>query len=498
MTPRSVSQYSIRQLLPSASFVGCGDILFRDVCCDSRQAGPGDLFVAVPGGQAHGNQFASQAMTAGANGILTDTPLAIPNAPQCVVSDVRRTYGWLCQYLAGQPANSLKTIGVTGTNGKTSVTWLLRAILNASGCRAGLLGTIECDDARNRPEPSRMTTPDPCQLARWLQRMARNRATHAVMEVSSHALHQKRIAGLTFQSVLMTNITHDHLDYHQTIEQYQSAKCSLVDYCHPDGQLIINADDPAIAQGLSRLNTTQIPITVGLSSHAQHRIWIDQMDLSGSRFRVKLLNQEMEFFIRRPGEFNVLNAAMAAVTASYHGCSEQQIAQTLAQCEFPPGRLQVIPNQLGIDCFVDYAHTPDAIEKILQTVRPLVAGELICVLGAGGNRDREKRPLMARAAAKADRVILTSDNPRRESPEQILQDLQAGLPADRTSDSIVADRKTAIDTAILESRPGDCVLILGKGHETVQEIGNTVLHFSDAEIARACCDSQLIASAIRA
>ncbi|WP_339749451.1 UDP-N-acetylmuramoyl-L-alanyl-D-glutamate--2,6-diaminopimelate ligase [uncultured Rubinisphaera sp.] len=477
---RPVTLHSIRQLLPSASFVGCGDIYFRDLTPHSDHCQHGDLFVAVPGSTCHGNDYANQAVLNGATGILTDMPCPDLNASQCVVSDVRRSYAWLCQYLRGKPAEALKTIGVTGTNGKTTITWLLRSILNASQKPAGLLGTIQYDDSRNTPVTSNMTTPDAKVLAEWLQRMAIAGASHAVMEVSSHALDQKRIAGISLNTSIITNITQDHLDYHPDFDNYRSTKAMIADYTQPEGQLIINGDDPNIRRALERYRCVHKPITVGFDDQSDHWIQLESMDQSGSQFQLNLPGHVVSIYVPRPGKFNVMNAALAAVTANYHGCSNEQIISGIENATLPPGRLQQICPDHPVHCFVDYAHTPDAIENVISTMKQLVEGKLICLFGAGGNRDRSKRSLMTQAALRADRIILTADNSRQESTQQILDDLISGFPQGRFADCIEPDRRTAIRWAIEQAEPGDCVLILGRGHELNQIIGDQSIPFDDA------------------
>ncbi len=481
-----ISQFSIRQLLPSASFVGCGDIQFRDVCIHSARCKPGDLFIAMSGTIHHGCDFVEDAMSRGARGVLTDTPLSCVNAPQCIVSDVRRTYGWLCQYLQGQPGNDLNLIGVTGTNGKTSITWLLRSILRASGKQPGLLGTVENDDSRNLPCPSAMTTQDPANLAHWLRQIRDAGGTHAVLEVSSHALSQKRLAGIQLQTAIISNITQDHLDYHGSLDEYCSVKGLIADYCKFDGHLIINGDDPRIRQSLACRRTTISPITVGFGGSCEYRIEITSENEQGSQFLLRGEDCELLIAISIPGRFNIFNAALAAVAALKQGCSPQQIQQGLRTAAWPPGRLQRVETGQPFSCFVDYAHTPDAIENIIETMRPHVSGRLICVFGAGGNRDRSKRPLMTQAALAADVVVLTADNPRHEPQVQIFNDLLSGFPEGEEADLLEADRRSAIAWAVGHAEPGDCVLILGKGHETTQQVGDSTQTFDDvAEVQNA-------------
>ncbi len=478
-TPSTLNLHSIRSLLPSASFVGCGDLLFRRICSDSRQCEPGTLFVAIAGSRHDGHHYIQEALSRGACGVLTSVPLSSIDAPQCIVSDVRRCYSWLCQYLAGQPAKSLDVLGITGTNGKTTIAWMLRSILKAASKKPGLLGTIEYDDSTTAPQEATMTTPDANVIAHWLVQMNKQQASHAVMEVSSHALEQKRIAGLSLRSAILSNITHDHLDYHGDMKSYMLAKSMIQDYCQADADFIINGDDPLIQQALEMRCSRFEPISVGFSEHNQFRISICEQTSDHSRFEFSCDSTGMELFVPVPGRHNIINAALAAATAMKLGIETRDIQSGIEQGTMPPGRMQRVSLGQRFDCFIDYAHTPDAIENIIRAMKSVTTGRLICLFGAGGNRDREKRPLMGRAAQRADMIILTSDNSREESTGRIIDDICKGFTDNRKADLIEHNRKAAIQWAIHAAQPGDCLLILGKGHETGQEIDGVVHPFDD-------------------
>lgn len=492
----AASSHSIRQLLPSASFVGCGDLLFRNISSHSKKCEPGTLFVALAGKNENGHDYIQEAVSRGACGVLTSIPLVGIDVPQCVVSDVRRCYGWLCQYLAGQPANSLELLGVTGTNGKTTISWMLRSILNSASKKTGLLGTIENDDCSNKPASSPMTTPDAREIAKWLLQMTRHNASHAVLEVSSHALEQKRIAGLSLRSAILSNITHDHLDYHGDLKSYMLAKSMIQDFCKADADFVINGDDPLIQEALKLRSCCIEPVTVGFSDSNQYQISILEQSSRRSRFQICWDSDILELSVPLPGKHNVVNAALALVTASRLGCSHEEIVSGIEQGQVPCGRMESIDLGQNFDCFVDYAHTPDAIRNVIRSMKPVVAGRVICLFGAGGNRDREKRPLMAQAARQADVVVLTGDNSREEPVDQIFKDICSGFPKGSGPDYQDEDRANAIAWAIDNAQPGDCVLLLGKGHETEQEIFGTVHRFDDREQARIALTRRLAKSCL--
>lgn len=483
------SWHSLRQLIPSASYVNCGNISFREVATHAEHCGPGVLFVPLAGSLHLQAEFLKSAAQRGVSGILTDFPLPDLPVPQGIVRDVRHAHGWLVHGMAQYPSKQLETVGVTGTNGKTTITWMLRSIWKAAGIQAGLLGTIEYDDGVLPPSSATLTTPAAATLAEWMQRMVRQGTSRLAMEVSSHALQQQRLAGVALAAAVFTNVTQDHLDYHGTFEAYLAAKLRLLDYLKPGAPVVLNGDDPTLRGILTDIQENYPCRTVGFTPENDVRIHVKELRLNGSTFEIHAADFRLLLEIPVPGAHNLMNAALAATLACELGLSSAAIQQGLRWLAPPPGRMQrVSREECPFDCFVDYAHTPDAIRQVLSSLRPLVTGRLICVFGAGGGRDREKRPEMARAALLADLIVLTSDNSRNEPTEQILRDITAGFPASRTPDRIAQDRAEAIDWAIQQAQPGDCVLILGKGHETGQQIGLETIEFNDVQQTQASID----------
>lgn len=475
-----------------------------DLTEDSRTAVPGSLFVARRGLTVDGRRFAAQAAAAGAVAVLTDDPAALGELPAgcCVlVSDnVPAAAAELAERMFGNPSTTLHLIGVTGTNGKSTVAHLVHRVLNAAGLRCGLIGTIEIDDGRERV-PAAMTTPGSIEISRTLESMVEAGCEAAVMEVSSHALHQQRVAALRFDVGVFTNLTGDHLDYHGTMEAYAAAKRMLFEQVRRTGGLsIINIDDehgPSMAIG--RYQTCTVngqPDADWSASIATQRPEGMELDVRGPGFafrrRVELI-----------GVHNAMNAlqALAAASAVLDGADRaHQLADAITLVGPPAGRLERVSTAAdGITVLVDYAHTDDALDHALRAVRAIVpeGAKLTVVFGCGGDRDRHKRPRMgAAAASQADRIIITSDNPRSEPPSRIIDDIVAGIAQDRRAAlSVHVDRGRAIAEAVRNAAPGDVVLIAGKGHETDQvaadETGRLCrTPFDDREVARAALRSR--------
>lgn len=477
-----LNNYVLRELIPQASYVGNANIVFRDIATHSRSCNRQTLFVALSGSHREEGAYLRQAAAQGAAGILTDFPLSDLATPQCIVPNVRRTYGLLCQSLAGRPAERLRTFGVTGTNGKTTVTWMLRSIVKAANENCGLLGTIEYSDGCHTPELATLTTPDAAVTAQWMRRMVQAGATAAAIEVSSHAIDQDRLSGVSLAGGIITNITHDHLDYHGSLSKYAEVKARIANLLQDDAPLVVNGDDCNIRNLLPHLPPETI--TVGFDKRNSYRIEIQEQTLQGTAFRLSPGPEGAVLRCPVPGRHNVYNAAFAAVLAQAAGYSLESISAGLASLVPPPGRLQPVETCQPFSCFVDYAHTPDAIAQTLQSLRSVTKGRLICLFGAGGERDREKRPRMARAAEQADIVVLTADNSRREPTAQILEEIQAGFSDAAPEVFVNADRSQAIQLAVKLAEPGDCVLILGKGHEKTQEIAGQRRDFDD--VAEVC------------
>lgn len=456
---------------------------------DSRSVHPGACFVAVRGIACDGHDFVPAAIAAGAAAIVVDRDGPAPSGVAVVrVADTRSTLAKLASAffgLCGGADPTLRIIGVTGTNGKTTVAWLLRSILQAAHHRTAMLGTVEYDLVGER-RPSPLTTPGSIELCRNLAAARAAGATHAVLEVSSHALDQRRCDGLTFAAGVFTNLSGDHLDYHNTMEAYFSAKRRLFEMLAPSAVAVVNVDDP-MGELLVNSTTAQV-VSYGIDSpRAEVRADIEGMDRCGTEFVLR--GRAMELSIRTPliGRHNGLNALAASATAEALGVPPEAIRSGLENVSVVPGRLQrAEPPGWPFSVFIDYAHTDDALGNVLRTLRPLTTGTLRCVFGCGGDRDRTKRPRMAAVVGKlADVAYVTSDNPRTEEPHTIIDEILHGFSPSHVCRIVVdVDRKRAIKAALVDSEAGDTVLIAGKGHEKYQLVGDRVLPFDDVEVAR--------------
>ncbi len=488
---RQPGSVALRGLIPSASFVGCAEIIVSSVAAHSDECTPGCLFATLPGSRTHGKHFIPQALQRGAAAILTDFPLADVSLPQCIVSDVPKAYGQICHGMYGHPSRRMGIAGVTGTNGKTTTTWILRSLLEHAARPTGLMGTIENTDGVDS-EPSVLTTPDAMSLARHLAAMRDRETKYAVLELSSHALDQSRPAGVGLDVAIVTNITHDHLDYHKSLDAYIAAKTKIIDHIKPGGILILNADDLYWQKLLPDQDRRVRVLTYGCSDDSDVSVEIIEMSSTGSRFRLHYGVERIECETSLIGRHNILNCAAAACGAIHMGLMTEEISAGIKACGPVPGRMEAVECGQDFQVFVDYAHTDDAITHALSTVRHITPGRTILVCGAGGDRDRTKRPAMGQAAAAADHVIFTSDNPRSESPESIIEDMLAGFSATHTEPEIEVCRENAIQSAIRQAQAGDTILVTGKGHEKYQFIGDLSLPFDDVAVCR-----KLIQQAIR-
>ena len=474
---------SLRRLFPRASFVGCADVRVVRATERSDECTPDTLFAAIPGHRVNGERYAADAIGRGATSLLVEQPLADVAVPQCIVRNARRSYSQLCAELAGRPSAQLHLSAVTGTNGKTTVTWILRSILEAAGKQAGLLGTIEYSDGINS-EPATLTTPDSSRLSTSLRDMLLSRTTHAAIELSSHALHQDRCVGTYLDAAIVTNVTQDHFDYHGDAQSYLNSKARIVEHIKPDGVLIVNADNVGSSSiGQQAADRTRI-VTYGIETPADVTAEILEETTEHSRFVVRVADERIEVRSALVGRHNISNCLAAAATAFSANIPISAIADGIEKLTCVPGRLERVDVGQPFDLFVDYAHTDDALRRVIDGLKRITARRVICVFGAGGDRDSSKRPLLGRAASLADVAIVTSDNPRSEDPAKIVQEIIRGFPSTVSRPLIELDRADAIRRAVEIAEPGDCVVIAGKGHETEQIIGSERLAFNDRDVAR--------------
>ena len=463
------------------------------VTYDSREAGPGTVFVALRGTKMDGTRFAAQALAKGAVAVVAEAP-APPGttAPWVQVENARETLAALAAAIARDPSDQLVLVGITGTNGKTTTSYLLSAMFEAAGTRCGRIGTIGYRIGDREVDASR-TTPEAPDLQRMLREMVDAGCGACVMEVSSHALALHRVDHLRFSAAAFTNLTRDHLDFHGSMDAYFAAKRRLFEML-PEGAVgIINADDRRAAELAA---ASRRPVTYAIDAAADVRPGPLTFSLDGLSFDIRTPRGTLHAkspLVGRPNAYNILAASAAAMALDLPFSA---IEKGISRLEHVPGRFQVVSGG-GDDVrvIVDYAHTDDALKNLLETARPLATGRVITVFGCGGDRDRTKRPLMGAVAARlSDLVIVTSDNPRSEEPSRIIEEIQRGIvtPADRlgargakgTPSIALVDRREAIERALKEARAGDLVLIAGKGHEKYQVIGGTTFPFDDAAVAR--------------
>ncbi len=455
-----------------------GGVEATGIACDSRAVRPGDLFVAVSGEKIDGHRFITDALEAGAVAVVGERRpdrIGYP-VPFIEVPNSRLALGHLSAAFYHHPSRVVSVTGITGTKGKTTTAWILASIFEAAGRRAGLFGTV-LNRIGEEMIPAGNTTPGPLELAAYLRRLADRGGTHAVMEVSSHGIVQNRVAGIEFRCGIFTNIAPEHLDYHGTMERYLDAKATFFEGLGLDAVAILPRHEPASRIIAARTTARILWYGTGLEDGVERLANTDQ----GLSFILK----GTQLYSRLWGEHNLHNLLAAVEAAHALGFDREVIARGIESAVPPPGRLEEIPNQFGMRVFVDYAHTDGALETVLRSLRAITPGRIITVFGCGGDRDRQKRPRMGRICERlADRIVITSDNPRNEDPYRILDEIASGL--DRPFEAaIVPDRREAICLAILMAKPLDTVLIAGKGHETYQEICGRRYHFDDREEARA-------------
>jgi UDP-N-acetylmuramoyl-L-alanyl-D-glutamate--2,6-diaminopimelate ligase len=473
----------LRELDPRFNFTGIADVEIGGVCEDSRRLQAGDVFVARTGRKDDGARFIAQAIERGAAAVIAAAPAIDCPATQVVVPDPGAITAMLGHIFYRHPSRSIRAIAVTGTNGKTTTTYVLRHVLNKVDVRCGLIGTVETDDGRNRREAT-MTTPGAIELARLLAAIRDNGCGACAMETSSHALDQGRVDGIRFAGAAFTNLTRDHMDYHGNMENYAAAKAKLFEMLDEDAIAVVNAEDGWSARMVAGCKARVVRF--GFGAEADYSARDIAMTSQGSRFILHTPDGSAEVGLGMIGRHNIANAiTAAALLGEVFRLTVHQIAAGLQDAQGAPGRLQAVRCGQSFAVLVDYAHTDDALEKVLTALRPLTRGKLRVMFGCGGDRDRTKRPLMARVAQRlADVVYVTSDNPRTEKPGDIIEQIVAGFeqPAGK-SVIIQPDRRAAIVNILEDAKGGDVVLLAGKGHENYQVVGHVKHHFDDVEEA---------------
>jgi UDP-N-acetylmuramoyl-L-alanyl-D-glutamate--2,6-diaminopimelate ligase len=450
---------------------------------DSRKVTRGSLFVAVKGHETDGHEFINKAVAAGASAVICQTLPEDRNKGVCWIktSDSAKALGFAASNFFGNPSSSLKLVGVTGTNGKTTIASVLYKMFLGLGYKCGLFSTV-CNYINEKELPATHTTPDPVQLNSLLAAMVAAGCDYAFMEVSSHSAHQQRIAGLKFAGGIFTNLTHDHLDYHKTFDNYLAAKKSFFDSLPVDAFALVNIDD---RNGRVMLqNCKAHHYTFSVRTMADYRCGILEQGFEGMGLKI----QGEEVWTRFIGDFNASNLLAVYAASELLGATKKEILTILSDLQSVSGRLEVVKSPAGISGIVDYAHTPDALLNVIDTINKIREGgvQLITVVGAGGDRDKTKRPIMAAISAEGStKLILTSDNPRTEDPEKILDDMEAGITPDLKRKTLrITDRREAIKTAVMLASKGDVILVAGKGHETYQDVMGVKHHFDDREELR--------------
>lgn len=451
------------------------DIEIMGITCDSRRVDKGWVFVCIRGSSADGHRFAPQAEKAGAALIVAEEDTGCSR--QLIVPSTRLAWAIICSNWFNNPASRLKLVGVTGTNGKTSTTYMIKSLLESCGYRVGLVGTIQ-NMIGDRVLPASHTTPDPYDLHSLFALMVAEGCTHAVMEVSSHALDQDRVAGITYDTAIFTNLTQDHLDYHKTMENYLESKKKLFKQAKC---AIVNLDDPwtpKLVDGLS------CPVVT-------YSAYKDEADYTAKNIRPKPDGVDFELVgtgaigrirLPIPGMFSVYNALAAAAGALSLGIQFDKVTESLSKVKGIKGRAEIVPTGRDFTVVIDYAHTPDGLEKICKTMKECCHGRLVTLFGCGGDRDRTKRPIMGKIASEiSDFVIITSDNPRTENPGAIIEDILQGVP-EKTKYKVIENRIEAIHWAIENAQPGDTILLAGKGHETYQILADRTIHLDEREV----------------
>lgn len=490
---RIITPIKIKKLLKNITVQairGPKDIEITGLTSNSKMVAPGNLFIAKKGLTVDGARFIPDAIAAGASAILTDLydPF-YPNTTQIIHSDIAAIEAKIAKEFYSDPSNQLFLVGITGTNGKTTIAYIVHYLLNKVGERCGLIGTVECIVGQH-VFPSGQTTPDLLQNYKLFHDMVARGCKGCVMEVSSHALDQRRVESIEFDVAVFTNLTQDHLDYHRTMNEYGKAKAKLFTSLKKGRKkfpkiAVVNADSPYCEQILADYSGECI--RYGIDQTCDLRATGISLTPSGMKFDVSYRGQIEKFTSPLIGRYNVYNILAATGVGVAHGLGLNEIAEVLKDFSKVPGRLERVPNSIGLNIFVDYAHTEDALANVLMTLQELKRGRLITVFGCGGDRDKSKRPKMgAIVETFSDLSIVTSDNPRSENPEEIIRSILTGLKNPGQA-LVLVDREDAINKAIQVAKPEDIVLIAGKGHENYQIISHKIVNFDDRSVAIAAC-----------
>ena len=469
------------ELLDGVSLTGGSasqEMEISSISCDTRDIRPGALFVALPGGKTDGHLYISAALDRGASAVLCQRPPDAPG-PWLTTEDTRLALALISANWFGRPGDAMALIAVTGTNGKTTTTSLIKELLErAAGAKVGLIGTNR-NMIGDVELPAHRTTPDSYELQSLLRRMADEGCTHVVMEASSHALAQRRTAGLAFDVGVFTNLTQDHLDYHHTMEEYRAAKGLLFDQCR---RAVLNLDDEA---GRWYLDRVGCPVFTYSENRSQAGLTARNIRLFPGHVEFEALVQGdiSRVHLPIPGGFSIYNALAALAAGLCLGLELEPMAQAMPAVRGVKGRVEVVPVPRAYTVIIDYAHSPNALENILTTARDFTAGRLFCLFGCGGDRDRSKRPIMGAIAEElADVAVVTSDNPRTEDPQSINDEILAGMSGNAAARHVEPDRRAAIAWALSQGRPGDVIVLAGKGHEVYQEVDGVQHHLDEREV----------------
>lgn len=455
---------------------------------DSKQLKPGGLFFAIKGTKLNGQNFIDEAIERGAVAVVSeDDFITYKNVCKVKVNDVRKSCAVVADNFYQHPSQKLNVIGITGTNGKTTTLHLIEAVLRQTGKNCGTIGTISYNVGA-RSIPATNTTPSAIMIQMFLHEMVKVQIPYCVMEVSSHSLHQFRVDGIIYKSAIFTNLSSEHLDYHQDIREYFAAKRRLFEMLKEESQAIVNADDPFAKQIIEA--TRAKVLTYGIKAPADLIACEIKSSIRGSSFKVKTPKGTLDLKTALIGEYNIYNILAAVSLAVSEGIDFEYIQEAVQNFKGTPGRLQKIDCGQDFSVFIDYAHTDDALAKVLGALKKLTKKRIIAVFGCGGDRDKTKRPRMGRVAAElADFLVITSDNPRSEDPRSIIEEIVKGLPDGFKKYKIFLDRKKAIETSLEMAEDGDMVLIAGKGHESYQILKDTVVTFEDGKIAEEILES---------